>query len=268
MPDVDCLAANRMPHRYRVQVGAPPPADAAPGPDDAVPTKSPRIDSPRNHSAPSDEPAAIDVVASLENLPFASESIDLIVLAHQLEFSTDPHRVLRECERVLRPEGRLIVTGFNPHSLWGLRHSLGDGLFAPHVRGSSRFLAVQRLCDWMRLLNLDVEAPRYGCYAPALRTASSIGRTRWLDRAGDRWWPILGSTYLLPAVKRVHAMRLQGPVWRVAPAGTAPGVAAPVVPAGAPARVRVGNALAGATGARSNSLQDVCAAAVRPLRDR
>jgi SAM-dependent methyltransferase len=59
-----------------------------------------------------------------EQLPIASQSLDLVALPHLLEFSAHPHQVLREAERVLRPEGRLLIAGFNPLSLWGLRRAL------------------------------------------------------------------------------------------------------------------------------------------------
>jgi SAM-dependent methyltransferase len=45
-------------------------------------------------------------------------------MAHALEFHDDPHQILREVERVLIPEGELIITGFNPISIWGLRQRL------------------------------------------------------------------------------------------------------------------------------------------------
>jgi len=35
-----------------------------------------------------------------------------------------------------------------------------------------------------------------------------------MDRAGPRWWPILGGLYVVRAVKRVHGMRLITPAWR------------------------------------------------------
>jgi ubiquinone/menaquinone biosynthesis C-methylase UbiE len=54
-------------------------------------------------------------------LPFAANSLDLVVLPHTLELSLDPHATLREVERVLVPEGRVVISGLNPASLWGLR---------------------------------------------------------------------------------------------------------------------------------------------------
>jgi ubiquinone/menaquinone biosynthesis C-methylase UbiE len=58
-------------------------------------------------------------------LPFATQSLDLVVLPHVLEFAAEPHQVLREVERVLIPEGQVIICGFNPSSLWGMRQVAG-----------------------------------------------------------------------------------------------------------------------------------------------
>ena len=58
-------------------------------------------------------------------LPFPDHSLDLVVLPHALELSRDPHLTLREVERVLVPEGRVMILGFNPASLWGLRQRFG-----------------------------------------------------------------------------------------------------------------------------------------------
>jgi hypothetical protein len=50
------------------------------------------------------EPGAA-VRARAWELPIASNSVDLVVLPHVLEFSAEPHRILREAERVLMPAG-------------------------------------------------------------------------------------------------------------------------------------------------------------------
>src|SRR5690606_18144228 len=64
------------------------------------------------------------VVCDPENLPFDTQSIDLLVLPHVLECSSDPHQILREAERVLVAEGRVVISGFKPWSLWGGRERI------------------------------------------------------------------------------------------------------------------------------------------------
>ena len=89
-------------------------------------------------------------------LPFVSASLDLVLIPHVLEFAEQPHQILREVERVLMPEGSLIISGFNPRSLWGLRKTLGGvhralgGKQGYPWRG--HFIALPRLKDWLAVL--------------------------------------------------------------------------------------------------------------------
>ncbi len=157
------------------------------------------------------------LVDHFEELPIATQSLDLVVLPHVLEFASDPHQVLREVDRVLRPEGRVIVSGFNPVSLWGARQwwtrALAGDAFVPR---EGQFIALPRLRDWFKLLSFEFDRGRYGCYRPPCRTQKWLDRTRFMEDAGDRWWPICGAVYLVSAIKRVNAMRLVGPVRRAA----------------------------------------------------
>ena len=61
-----------------------------------------------------------DLACSDDFLPFAEMSVDLLLLPHRLEFSERPHQTLREAARVIMPEGHLLISGFNPHSTWGV----------------------------------------------------------------------------------------------------------------------------------------------------
>jgi len=140
----------------------------------------------------------------------------------------DPHATLREVGRVLVPEGRVVICCLNPASLWGLRQRrarlyrrLGFGrLFLPD---GGDFIGYWRLRDWLRLLGFEVESSQFGCYRPALFSEAWLNRWQWMDRAGERWWPIFGAAYTVVAVKRVRGMRLLGPAWKNAnPLATAP----------------------------------------------
>lgn len=147
-------------------------------------------------------------------LPIANQSIDLVVLPHVLEFAADPHQILREVERVLIPEGQVIITGFNPLSLWGLRRRLRRTSSFPW---NGSYLSPLRLKDWLMLLGFDVDRGNYGCYAPPCEQQQWLQRWRFLETAGRRWWKFSGAVYMLRAVKRVHGMRLITPNWRKKP---------------------------------------------------
>ena len=154
----------------------------------------------------------VDVRCDPCALPFAGTSVDLIVLPHVLEFSDSPHQILREVERVLVPEGQVVITGFNPFSLWGVRRRLSrsGGRFPWH----GNYLSVMRIKDWLALLGFEMQLGYFGCYAPVVSQATWLKRWQFMEAAGDRWWPFAGAVYVVQAVKRVHGMRLITPRWK------------------------------------------------------
>ena len=157
---------------------------------------------------------AAQVHVRLEELPFASQSIDLLVLPHALEFADDPHEVLREVERVLMPEGQVVISGFNPVSLWGLRQVVGRSFNSPFLPREGQFLSLPRLKDWLKLLGFEVDRGHFGCYRPPFNAERWQGRFGFMERAGERWWSFCGAIYMVHAVKRVQGMRLIGPAWK------------------------------------------------------
>lgn len=146
-----------------------------------------------------------------EALPFDTKSIDVALLPHTLDFCADPHQVLREVDRVLAPEGHAVVLGFNPLSLWGLRR-----LFARTPRvlpWSGHFLRLARLKDWLRLLDFELTQGQMLFYRPPMMSEGMMDRLFFLDKMGDRWWPMMAGVYLLVARKRVLGMTPLKPAW-------------------------------------------------------
>jgi len=204
LPELAGLRANRMPHRWIAvdeAVAATKTISTVPPPADGLST-----------SPPDGEP--VHLQCEFDALPFPSASIDLVLLPHTLELAPDPHLTLREVERVLVPEGRVLITGFNPASLWALRQRVGGGRRqaerVPLLPRAGELIGYWRLRDWLRLLGFELEAGRFGCYRPPCRSDRWLNRFAWMDPIGDRWWPVLGATYYLCAVKRVRGMRLVG----------------------------------------------------------
>ncbi len=195
LPGLDALRANRMPHRW-----------LATQPGEGGLREAPGVRRPH-------------LQLDFHALPFEAHSLDLVVLPHSLELSVDPHATLREVERVLVPEGKVVVCGFNPLSLWVLRqrraHLCGRfGLGRPFLPEAGEFIGYRRLRDWLRLLSFEVETSRFGCWRPALTTDKWLDRYDWMDPAGERWWPFLGSVYTIVAVKRVRGLKLMGQPWK------------------------------------------------------
>jgi SAM-dependent methyltransferase len=154
--------------------------------------------------------AGAQIRISVEELPFETGSMDLVLLPHVLEFDPHPHQILREVERIMMPEGHVIITGFNPRSLWGMRRMLSSKMEYPWC---GNFIALPRIKDWLALLGLEVVAGRFACYAPPLTNPAWLKRLRFMEPAGDRWWAVCGGVYLLQAIKRVPGMHLIKPQW-------------------------------------------------------
>lgn len=162
------------------------------------------------------------VLAEAQQLPFASASLDLVLLPHVLEFSRNPHQILREVERVLVPEGRVVITAFNPFSLFGVRRAFSRSRGVFPWRG--HFFSAPRLRDWLTLLGFETPSGVFGCYAPPVRSQKWQERWKFMERAGGRWWPVCGGSFVLHGVKRVQGMRLITPNWRTK-AATSKGLA-------------------------------------------
>ena len=145
-------------------------------------------------------------------LPLAGQSIDLLALPHVLEFTAQPHAILREAERVLMPEGSIVISGFNPLSLWGAARALGWE--RRQVPWCGRFIGLLRLKDWLALLGFELTGGRFGCYAPPFSQRRWLERFSFMEKAGDRWWPICGAVYVVRAIKRNVGVRLVMPEWR------------------------------------------------------
>jgi SAM-dependent methyltransferase len=96
----------------------------------------------------------MNVIADPHYLPFESKSVDACLLAHMLTYSADPHWLLREVDRIMVDDGWLIISGFNPTSLLGLRK-----VFWPLCRqqfSRAQMFSKLRQLDWLRLLNYEV----------------------------------------------------------------------------------------------------------------
>jgi SAM-dependent methyltransferase len=165
----------------------------------------------------------VALVANPAALPFPPASLDLIALPHTLDCGPDPQAVLREVERVLVHEGRMVITGLNPASLWRLFKALPAG----------QPVGPRRLRALLRDTNLELQTVRRGGHGFAPRVQRDEARPGRLDRWGAHLWPAWGALWCAVAVKRSHGAMLLGPAWKnqSAAAGAQAGVAQRTEPA-------------------------------------
>lgn len=152
-----------------------------------------------------DTPGGV-AVCDADELPFPADSMDLVILPHTADFSIDPHQVLRESARVLRGEGCIVLTGFNPFSLWGLRRLLSRHHSGPW---GGRFMPAGRMEDWLRLLGFQIEHSVTRFYCLPLQRS---GR-KPVQGQVSRFMPG-GAYYCILARKRTLAPTLNCPAWK------------------------------------------------------
>ncbi|MBP7354254.1 MAG: methyltransferase domain-containing protein [Comamonas sp.] len=200
MPMLQGLRTNRMPHRW-LALESPEQAAWCP------------LAAQGDGTAPQDSPRWTPAFyADFRALPLADACMDLLILPHTLELSPDPHATLREVARVLMPEGKVLIFGLNPWSLWGAQHALERP--AEDAANATRGIAYLRLRDWLRLMELEIEAVDFGAFTPHVQQLRWQQRWDWMNRVGAKTWPILGAVYCVVAIKRVQGMRLLEPGWR------------------------------------------------------
>ncbi len=161
----------------------------------------------------SDASRMAGLIGRVESLPFQSDSVDVVVLPHTLDLSEDPHSVLREIDRILIPEGHVVVIGFNPWSPWGpgrvlktARRRREDGIHAKSA------LAIQ---DWLKLLGFEIIHLRHFFYRPLFSGDALMGRLQFMEWLGERCFAKMGSCYILVARKKVTTLTPIRPKWRV-----------------------------------------------------
>lgn len=141
-----------------------------------------------------------DLWADYQLFPIANDCLDIVILHHVLEFSSDPHQLLREASRTLTDGGHMIVIGFNPLSSWPLYRRYWQ--WREGMPNCQKTVRSGRLAEWFSLLNYDVILRQSYFYRPPLNRKRIIERFAFLDRIGERFGLPAGMFYLLIARKR------------------------------------------------------------------
>ena len=136
-----------------------------------------------------------------DSLPIVSDSVDVVLLPHVLEFSSNPHKILREIERILIGEGHLIIIGFNPWSLFGLWRIVLAWREEPPWCG--HFFSYHRIRDWFTLLDFELVRLERICYRPPIQNMKVLEKLDFLEKLGKYCWPLFGGIYIIEVRKRV-----------------------------------------------------------------
>ena len=152
-----------------------------------------------------------DMLCASDYLPIASDSMDVVVLPHGLEYSPNPHKLLREIERVLIGEGHLVITGFNPWSLCGIWRMLLAWRDEPPWSG--HFFSYARIKDWFSLLDFELVRIERFFYRPPLMNMTLFGKLSFLEKLGKYCWSVFGGVYIIVVRKRVVPLTPVKLIW-------------------------------------------------------
>jgi SAM-dependent methyltransferase len=148
-------------------------------------------------------------IGNMHQLPVESDSVDAVLLPHTLDYSDRPHAILREVDRVLRRDGRVIILGFKPFGLWGLRRLIPGAGIPP---GAEHLISERRMKDWLQLLDMRIERTSRYFFRWPLPGNKARRSVKW-ERRGQAWWPELSACYMLSAQKRVSTLTRVRPTW-------------------------------------------------------
>ncbi|GAA6206506.1 MULTISPECIES: class I SAM-dependent methyltransferase [Thalassotalea] len=155
----------------------------------------------------------VAVFAEIDDLPFLEHSVDVCLLSHALEFSLDPHHVIREANRALIPNGYLVISGYNPFSLAGLNS------FIPfrrqHSPWSERFFSAMRVKDWLHLMGYEILMDEKCLHSTLANNISQGFISRHWRKFAQRFFPNFGSVYVIVAKKRVLPLTPIKPKWKL-----------------------------------------------------
>jgi len=136
--------------------------------------------------------------AHLDELPLRPNCVDAVVIVHALEFSVYPKMILQQAYDVLRPNGQLIIIGFNPSSLWGIRHFLGRR----GVPWCGKFRTAFKIKHWLRQQGFRIITSKTTCFRPPISDPVWQRRLLFLEAIGQMALPGLGGVYMITAQKR------------------------------------------------------------------
>ncbi|TAK77109.1 MAG: SAM-dependent methyltransferase [Gammaproteobacteria bacterium] len=140
------------------------------------------------------------IEGDFHELPILTGSMDLVLLPHTLEFVDHPRQLLSEACRIVKPEGLIVITGFNPYSAWGVKKIWSKHKISP---SSGHFLQASHLKRWLQLADFALEKQKYTLFRPPINHPTLYQKLHFLESIGSMCLPFLGGVYILLARAKV-----------------------------------------------------------------
>jgi SAM-dependent methyltransferase len=150
--------------------------------------------------------------AKSSSLPFQNNSVDAFVILAELDFAQDPHQIIREIDRAITVDGRLVIAGFNPFSIAGVLKYMP--INRKNILHQGRFFTASRIKDWLALLNFEIVQQENLVYS-SLFMQKQFNSQSPVQKFCKRYLPWFSSMYIIEARKREMPLTPIKPVWQV-----------------------------------------------------
>ncbi len=151
-------------------------------------------------------------MSEFDQLPLAEQCLDVAVLHHVLEYSQNPHQVLREVSRTIIPRGHVVIVGYNPISLSGM-YKMFAQWFSKRGLWRRHSLRLGRVVDWLRLLDFEPISIQQGFYRLPINHPLALKKMGALEKLCKKLKLPFGGFYVIVARKEVSAMIPIKPKW-------------------------------------------------------
>ncbi len=142
----------------------------------------------------------IYIEGSYKELPITSGSVDFVVIPHTLEFLDNPTQLLNEACRVVKPEGNIVIFGFNPYSLWGVtKWWLGHKT----IPWSGNFIPATKIKDWLMLADFELVRQDMLMFRPPSKRPSLMRKLTFIEWLGVKSNAFFGGVYVITAKAKV-----------------------------------------------------------------
>lgn len=134
------------------------------------------------------------ICAKFDAMPVRSASMDVVLALHALERVKNMNKVVADMHRLLKPEGLLVVTGFQRFGLWRLWHYFfGQKLFPRHTH----FYSVDHVVNLLESQGFTVMQQQTACFQ-----LPSFKQKRFVETIGQLLLPYCGAVYMITAIKK------------------------------------------------------------------
>lgn len=140
------------------------------------------------------------IEGDFHELPILTGTIDLVLMPHTLEFIDNPRQLLAEACRIIKPEGLIVISGFNPYSAWGIRKKFAKNKAMPW---SGNFIHSRQVKSWLQLADFEMEKQTSTLYRPPLSHQNFYNKLQFLESIGNKFFPYFGGVYVLLARAKV-----------------------------------------------------------------